>query len=120
MNKRQLKKQIQGLCAGLAVDTVIASDYIPSMNPDQVAALVADAAKAQTQSLRRLSLSFDKTPRDFETRREYRKARAAYFKAAFAKLRSDLNAEADKIVSTLNSALSEQDKEVNKAKATEK
>lgn len=117
MNKRQLKKQVRGLSAGLACDIAIASEYITDMNPDKIVEMIRNTARAQQKAIKCASAVFDKTPRDFESRAAYNKARRAYFHKLFDKLSAELNAHADAVVDELNSFLTPEDRETNKAKA---
>ncbi len=117
MNKRQLKKQIQGLCGGLACDCVIAT---PCELQDKAADLVVRAARAQSSALAKVSVSFDKAPCDFENLHEYRKQRCKYFKQALGAVSSELNNDIISIVNDINEMLTPEQKEANKAKAAGK
>lgn len=120
MNKRQLKKQIHGLCGRLACDCVIATMDMPCDVKDKTADLVVRVAHAQTAALSKVSVSFDKTPRDFANRHEYNVERRKYFKKALGALSSELNNEVISIVNEINEMLTPEQKEANKAKAAAK
>lgn len=120
MNKRQLKKQIHGLCGGLACDCVIATIDTSCEAKDKTADLIVRAAHAQSSALSKVSVSFDKAPRDFDNLHEYRKQRSKYFKKALGTLSNELNNEVISIVNEINEMLTPEQKEANKAKAAAK
>lgn len=117
MNKRQLKKSINGLCGSLACDCIVAADCMTNADDDKIESLIVDLAKAQTKALQRASVTFDKTPKDFANLREYHKARRAYFAKAYAQLRKDFGADLNAVVAEVNSMLTPAEKEANKAAA---
>ena len=55
-------------------------------------------------------------PGDFSSRNEYKKARAAYFKKAFAAHREKFNTRIQEIVKEMNAALPQEAKDANKRK----
>ena len=65
-------------------------------------------------ALSHASFAFDKVPADFESMREYHKARASYFKKAYSSLRDKFNSHVQDIVKKMNAALPAQVKEANK------
>lgn len=117
MNKRQLKKAINGLCGSLACDCVMVTSCMAEADNDKVGNLVIDIARAQTKALKRASVSFDKTPRDFANMKEYHKARRTYFSKAYAQLRKDLSSDLNAVVAQVNGMLTPAEKEANKAAA---
>lgn len=119
MKKRQLKKSINGLCGALACDCVIAADCMSNANEDKVNSLIVDLAKAQTKALKRVSVSFDKAPKEFANLKEYHKARRDYYAKAYAQLRKDLSADINAVVAEVNAMLTPAEKEANKAAAKE-
>lgn len=100
-SKRKLKKRITDICADLATDILIASNY-ESVNPENVSKIITSIAELQQNSLSHVTFSFDKTPRDFDNRAEYNRARNAYIKAAYKRLRDDFAASATEIVKEMN------------------
>lgn len=106
MNKRQLKKQIHNLCGGLACDCVAAAAGLSNIDDEKLGSLVLASAKAQAKALKRASLSFDKTPRDFDSMKAYHKARRDYFAKAYTQLRKELIDDAKVIVTDLNGLMS--------------
>ncbi|MDE6196556.1 MAG: hypothetical protein K2F91_01670, partial [Muribaculaceae bacterium] len=85
-NKRQLKKFITNTCGSLAAEIVLARAAFPSIKRESVHDIVVEIARLQSDCLGKVSISFDKTPRDFENKALYRRARSAYFNTAYTKL----------------------------------
>lgn len=117
MNKRQLKKQIHGLCGGLACDCVVATSDMSCDAQDKTADLVVRIAHAQESALSKVGISFDKVPRDFDNLHTYRKERSKYFRKALGMLSNELNNEVISVVNEINEMLTPEQKEANKAKA---
>lgn len=105
MNRRNLKKLIRYACGDIAGECLFASNLIPGVNTEKLDQAIIDAAMLQTSTLSRVSIDFDKTPRDFENRAEYTKARRAYYAKAYAALKCDFNKQISEIVKEMNSAL---------------
>ena len=100
-NKRDLKKQISYICGDIATECLIAAEYVKGINKDE---------------MKNVSFAFDKVPGDFSSRNEYKKARAAYFKKAFAAHREKFNTRIQEIVKEMNAALPQEAKDANKRK----
>ncbi|MDE6628426.1 MAG: hypothetical protein K2K36_03550 [Muribaculaceae bacterium] len=116
-NKRNLKKQVKYVCGDIATDCLIAGNYVKGVDPAVMRELVGKLAGLQDLTLKNISFAFDKAPRDFETRNEYNKARAAYFKKAYTSLREKFNARIQEIIKEMNAALPQEVKDANKAEA---
>lgn len=108
-NKRNLKKSIRQMCGDIATDALLAAViFRKDVDRNKINEIINDVACLQEESLAKMSFSFDKTPRDFETVAEYRKARRKYFSAAYRKLYMDFITRAEKIVKELNSVVPEE------------
>lgn len=105
MNKRNIKKEIREVCGNVACESIFASSLIKGVDKDAMQQSVINAALLQEQSLKKVSVAFDKTPRDFESRKDYNKARRAYYTRAFNALRAEFGASLQEIVSAMNSAM---------------
>ena len=91
-NRRELKKYVRTVCgdlAGITLDTAYAYD---SVKP------------AQVETLSKVGVAFDKTPRSMEPG-EYRKARREYFRKAIRALLDEFNTKVEEIVRKINAAL---------------
>lgn len=102
-NKRTLKKNISLICGALAGDAIIAAHLDSAIDRNRLDDVVRRIAALQETSRARVSFAFDKALRDFGGDvAAYHKARRAYFRAAYEKLRSEFNHEAISIVKELN------------------
>lgn len=107
-NKRDLKKFIRNTCGAMAAEIVLARAAFPEIPRKEVHDIVSDIARMQCTNLAKVSISFDKTPGDFDTIAEYHKAKRAYFNTAFNKLIDDFDGEVTEMVKRMNAALPEQ------------
>ncbi len=106
-NKRQLKKFIRNTCGALAAEIVLARAAFPSIDRKEVHDIVRDIARLQCTTLAKTGISFDKTPRDFETPAEYHRERRAYFTKAFDRLIENFDDGVTAIIKSMNAALPE-------------
>jgi hypothetical protein len=118
-NKRQLKKFIRNVCGDIATEILVSSYCDNRINRQDVNVIVCDIADLQAESISNCSFSFDKAARDFENKALYRKARQAYFKAAYAQLHNKFNEGIKAVVKAMNQALPAEVKEENKKAAAE-
>lgn len=104
-NKRQLKKQVRYICGDVAAECAMAKYLIDGVNRETLNEALRHVAALQEQTLARVSSNFDKVPRDFESKKEYGKARHQFYTKAFTSLRADFNTRLQEIVKEMNSAL---------------
>lgn len=104
-NLRQLKKNIKNFCGDIASECIIAGTLIDGADEQKLADVVYKTAALQAKSLKKVSISFDKTPRDFPNKAEYNKARRAYFKKAIASLDTLFLKEAEGLIAELNQSV---------------
>lgn len=116
-NKRQLKKAIKNVCGDLADVCIINRVYVPGVKPEEMNRLICEAAKLQCDTVENVTFAFDKIPGSFADRHEYNKARAKYFRQAYAKLRKEFADGIEGLVKEMNAALPEEQKERNKKAA---
>ena len=119
-NKRLLKKEIRSICGALAGECVIAKITVPGINPEALNKIIYELAELQENALKRVSVAFPQSPSAFENVKSYKDARAKYFKAAFASLKSEFNNHIEAIVKEMNAALPQEQKEANKKILNEK
>lgn len=105
MDRKTLKKNIRYICGDIAQECIFATHYMPGIDYAQFNEIVLDTARLQSSALRRVSVSFDKTPRDFESRNLYNKARREYYAKAYASLDNDFKKQLQSIVDRMNKAL---------------
>ena len=101
-NKRQLKKAICYACGEMAGECFFAQDTFENTNPEDWDKIVLDIALLQAEAVNRVSVDFDKVPKDFANRKEYKKARRTYFKAVEKAIGSYMKEESEKIVGAMN------------------
>ncbi|MBQ6648185.1 MAG: hypothetical protein IJM66_04980 [Muribaculaceae bacterium] len=101
-NKRQLKKAIGYACGEMAGECFFAQNTFENTNPEDWEKIVLDIALLQAEAVNRVSVDFDKVPKDFASGKEYKKARRTYFKAVEKALANYMKEESEKIVSQMN------------------
>ncbi len=101
-NKRQLKKAIGYACGEMAGECFFAQDTFENTNPEDWDKIVLDIALLQAEAVNRVSVDFDKVPKDFANGKEYKKARRAYFKSVEKAIGNYMKEESEKIVSEMN------------------
>lgn len=116
-NKRILKKEIRNICGALAGECIIAKWTVKGIDAEAMNEIVYKIADLQENSLRRVSVAFDRTPSSFENAKDYESAKEAYFKAAFKSLKDAFNASVDEILKEMNAHLPQEQKEANKEAA---
>lgn len=115
-NKRDLKKVIRAVCGDIAGECILARHFIPGIDHEKMNEFIVDAARLQGATLDKVSFSFDKTEKNFDNARDYRKARRSYYKKGYGKLRSEFDAAVVEIIGRMNSTLTPEQKEINKTK----
>lgn len=106
--KRQLKKYVRNTCGALASEIILAHVAFPAIDGNKVSEIVTEIASLQCSAIARVGISYDKAPRDFESKNEYRKDRRAYFATAYNKLVADFNNDVLALVKKMNAALPEE------------
>ena len=101
-NKRQLKKAISYACGEMASECYFAQNTFEHTNPEDWENIILDIAMLQVNARKRVSVDFDKIPKDFANGKEYNKARRTYFKAVEKALGKYMKEESEKIVSQMN------------------
>lgn len=117
--KRQLKKFVRNTCGALASEIILARVAFPSIERKQVHDIIAEIARLQGETLAKIGISFDKTPRDFADGSEYKKARRTYFNTAYTKLLHSFDASVGEMVKKMNAALPAEVREQIKKAAAE-
>ena len=113
-NLRRLKKNIKALCGDLSCESVVTSTFVEGADEKSLAEVVIKAAKLQTGTLSKVNVVFDKTPRDFANRAEYRKAKREYFKKAYDSLDGLFIKEAESLIAQMNKAIPKKEAGKNK------
>ncbi|MDE6265924.1 MAG: hypothetical protein K2M07_01060 [Muribaculaceae bacterium] len=105
MKKRDIKKEIRQTCGTVACEAILAASLINGVDKEAMRKPIINAAVLQENSLRKVSVAFDKTPADFPSRKDYNKARRAYYKKVFAAIRSEFGGALQEIVNEMNGAM---------------
>ena len=113
-NKRNLKKMVNNVCADIATECLIASEYVKGVDPLKMDAIITKLADLQANALSNISFAFDKVPSEFTTQKEYKTAKEAYFRKAYASFRHKFYVKVNEIVKERNQALPEEVKTANK------
>ena len=104
-NKRNLKKAIRFACGDMAGECIFAENTIEGTDVAAWDQIILDIALLQEEAVNRVSVSFDKVPRDFENKKDYNKARRTYFKAVEKALAEYMHTETEQIVAAMNALL---------------
>lgn len=113
-NKRDLKKQIRYICGEVAFECIMTREFVEGVDPKVLNDLVIKIADLQQHSLKNATFSFDKAPRDFESKHDYHKAASAYFHNAYKVFYAEFNKQLQAIVTDLNEAIPAAQREINK------
>ncbi len=104
-NKRRLKKNIHAICGDIATECAVTATYIPGSDEKLLSEAIVKSAALLSESMERLSISFDRTPKDFDNKAAYNKARRAYFRKAYKSFTENFEKEVIEILHDLNKSL---------------
>jgi hypothetical protein len=104
-NKRELKKAIKMACGEIAGQCLMAESSLKDADIDKWDNIIVNAAMLQKEAVTRVSVEFDKTPKDFESKSAYNAARKAYFKGMEKSIADYMHTEVAKIVEAMNALL---------------
>lgn len=113
-SKRVLKKEIRRVCGNLASECILAQEAFPSIDKEKMHQVVVQIATLQEHALQRVSAGFDRAKLSFDSGREYRAARHAYYQKAFADIKEEFNSRVAEIVKEMNALLPQEVKDANK------
>ena len=120
-NKRQLKKYMKNMAANLAGETVFILNYYDGIDEAKANDVIDKIFNLLTEKINDVSVDFDKTCKDSFAgdRKAYRKARNAYYKAAYKKLYTDFTEGVSAVLKDMNALLSKEQLEENMRMANE-
>lgn len=113
-NKRDLKKEIRYICGDLAGECIMMRELMPNVEAEAANNLVIEIAALQVDTIRKASFAYDKSERDFDSRKAYRKAKHEYYGAAYKKLTDEFNAGVAAVLKKMNALLTAEQREANK------
>lgn len=115
-NKRNLKKMIRFACGDIAGECICAKAYIDGLDYEKMDEVVCKVALLQVKTTDKISVCFDKTVKGFNgDKKEYRKARNAYYRACYTELKKEFKDALIEIVKEMNALLPQEVKDANKA-----
>ena len=103
-NKRELKKNIRLICGDIAGECIF-SEFALNADSQKISQVIINLADLQEESVQKVSFSYDKVEKDFETRKDYKKAKNRYFKNAYTALKKEFNDGIKEIVKELNETM---------------
>lgn len=103
-SKRDLKKSIKFICGDIAGECLF-SETAFGLDEQKIAQVIINLAELQDNSIANVSFSYDKSSKEFESYKEYRKAKAKYNKLAFNALKEQFNKNLQAIVKDMNSLM---------------
>lgn len=106
-SKRSLKKHIDRVQDEVVQVVIPAAVYAGLITEEKAEDMLTDVASLALEAKSRLAVNFDKKMSAFESGDAYRKARLAFFKAAYGKAMSDFEAGVQKIIDPINEAAKE-------------
>ena len=104
-SKRDLKKAIRYACGSMAGECIFAQDVFGQGKEEEWDNIIVDVALLQEEAVNHVSVSFDKEPRNFANRHEYKKARRTYFKEVEKAIAKYMHDETDKVVAKMNALM---------------
>lgn len=118
-NKREFKKYVDALGAA-ACDEMMYSFYtVEGADKDAISKAIEKVLIATNKARMNSNIFFDKGVKAFADRKEYSKAKDAFFKALFEKVSKEFTEEVNAALKDFNAALPEEEKERNKAAIAE-
>ena len=115
-SKRDLKKLIKFTCGDIAGECIFAKVYFNGVDQDKMDEIIVRCACMQTTLIDKVSVWFDKTLKSFSgNAKEYRKARKAYYQDCYKAIKAELSEAVTELVAEMNAALSQEQKDANKA-----
>ena len=104
-NKRNLKKAVKASAGYLAGECIFTRELVPGADKKKLNDAIIKIADMQYEAVKGASFSYDKSPRSFDSKKEYNKARRQYFAKAYDKLRKTFNNGVDEVVEMMNDAM---------------
>ena len=104
-SKRQIKKAIQNACGDIAGECIFAESAFGENKRDEWDSIIIDTALLQQEAVNRVSNKFGKKVKEFANRKEYNKARRAFYKNNEKELAAFMKEEVGKIVEKMNALL---------------
>ncbi|HAP50035.1 MAG: hypothetical protein J6N71_02195 [Muribaculaceae bacterium] len=104
-NKRDLKKAIRYACGDIAGECIFAQEVFGQGKEEDWDSIIVDVALLQEEAVNRVTVAFDRAPKDFENRKAYNKARRAYYKEVEKAISNYMHEETENIVKRMNALM---------------
>ena len=104
-SKRQIKKAIMNACGDIAGECIFAESAFGEGKIEEWDSIIVDTALLQQEAINRVSNKFGKKVKDFANRKEYNKARRAFYKQCEKELSEYFRAEVENIAKRMNALM---------------
>lgn len=101
-SKRDLKKQVRYICGDLVGECLLIGEICPEEKLGELNQLIVDIAVLQEDTVSKANFSFDKSVRDFPSAHDFKKAKSAYYREAYATLHKQFNGALSDAVHRMN------------------
>ena len=101
-SKRQIKKAIMNACGDIAGECIFAESAFGENKIEEWDSIIVDTALLQQEALNRVNKKIGKKVKDFANRKEYNKARRAFFKQCEKELSEYFRAEVENVAKRMN------------------
>lgn len=112
-NKRDFKKAVELVGDSACGSMVDIYDTVENVDKDKVAKAIEQVIGAVAAAKSNADITFDKGVRAFDNIVEYSKAKKAFYRQLFKKIKDDFYKELDEAVKLFNSAVPEEEKAKN-------
>ena len=104
-SKRQIKKAIMNACGDIAGECIFAESAFGENNLEEWDKIIVDTALLQQEAVNRVNNKFGKKVKDFANRKEYNKARRAFFRQCENELSEYFRTEVEDIAKRMNALM---------------
>ena len=104
-SKRQTKKAIRNACGDIAGECIFAESAFGENKLEEWDSIIIDTALLQQEAVNRVNNKFDKKVKDFANRKEYNKARRAFFRQCEKELSEYFRGEVENITKRMNALM---------------
>lgn len=114
-NKRRFKKAVTNLANSVSESMLVVFFNTNGADGEKIDKSIIMAMDTADKAIRNSNVFFDKGVKAFDrNRKEYNKAKKAFFKALFKKIDSDLSEGMNEALKVFNSAIPAAEREANK------
>lgn len=118
-NKREFKKYVDALGAAACNEMMESFYTVKDADKDAISKAIEKVLLATNKARMNANIFFDKGVKAFADKKEYVKAKDAFFKALFDKVTTEFTEEINDALKDFNAALPAEEKERNKAAVAE-